>query len=204
MSELSVQTTELHGWLDRVKAGDPKALDVLLKRVASRLERLANKMLLRFPRVARWTEKDDVLQNASLRLIRALEDVRPVSMRAFYGLASTQIRRELLDMTKSLYGPEGAAAHHVSFDPNDSDARRKVEPALPQDELELDRWCHFHEEVDNLPSEEREVVGLIFYHGWKQVEVADLFGVNLRTVQRWWKAALKRLRDVLSDWPIEG
>jgi RNA polymerase sigma-70 factor (ECF subfamily) len=204
MSDISVKTTELHGWLDRVKAGDPKALDILLKRVASRLERLANKMLLRFPRVARWTDKDDVLQNASLRLIRALEDVRPVSMRAFYALASTQVRRELLDMTKSLYGPHGDAAHHISVDPNDSDARRKMDPAFPQDDPELERWCNFHEQVDNLPAEEREVVGLIFYQGWKQDEVAHMFGVHLRTVQRWWKSALRRLREVLSDWPVEG
>lgn len=204
MSDLSVKTTELHGWLDRVKAGDPKALDILLKRVASRLERLANKMLLRFPRVARWAEKDDVLQNASLRLIRALGEVRPDSMRAFYALASTQIRRELLDMTKSLYGPHGDAAHYISLDPNDSDARRKMDPAFPQEDSELERWCNFHEQVDSLPAEEREVVGVIFYQGWKQDEIANMFGVHLRTVQRWWKSALRKLRDVLSDWPVEG
>jgi RNA polymerase sigma factor (sigma-70 family) len=202
MTDLSVKTTELHGWLDRIKAGDPDALNNLFTRIASRLERLAKKMLLRFPRVARWAQADDVMQNASLRLIRALEDIRPASMREFYGLASTQIRRELLDMTKSLYGPQGDAAHHLSFDPNDSDARRKLEPANPQDDRELERWCSFHEEVENLPGDEREVVGLIFYHGWKQDEVATMLGVHLRTVQRWWKSALKRLQHVLSDWPV--
>lgn len=204
MSDTSVNTTELHDWLDRVKAGDTKALDVLLKRVTSRLERLANKMLSQFPRVARWAEKDDVLQNASLRLIRALQDVRPPSMRAFYALAATQIRRELLDLTKSLYGPLGDATHFVSVDFDDSDARRKAEPATPNDERELERWCHFHEEVDNLPPEEREVVGLIFYHGWKQDEVAKLFDVHPRTIQRRWRSALKRLKDLLSDWPVQG
>jgi RNA polymerase sigma factor (sigma-70 family) len=204
MSDLSVRTTELHGWLDRMKSGDPQALDQLLKRVTSRLSRLAGKMLAQFPRVARWVDKDDILQNASIRLIRALNDVRPDSMRAFYALASTQIRRELLDVTKSLYGPHGDGARQISIEPGDSDVRRILEPAFPNDERELERWCHFHEEVEKLPAEEREVVGLIFYHGWKQDKVAELFGVHVRTVQRWWMAALKRLRDVLSDWPIQG
>ena len=203
MSDTSVKTTEMHGWLDRMKAGDATALNTMLKRITSRLERLAAKMLQRFPRVARWAEKDDVLQNASLRLIRALEAVRPRSMRAFYSLASIQIRRELLDMTKTLYGPQGEAAHYVSIDPDDSDARRKLEPAFPNDERELERWCQFHEQVENLPVEEREVVGLIFYHGWKQDEVADLFGIHPRTVQRRWKSALLRLKEVLLDWPIQ-
>lgn len=202
MSELSVKTAELHGWLDRFKAGDPAALNTMLKRVARRLEGLASKMLRRFPRVARWAESEDVLQNASMRLVRALEEIRPPSMRDFYALASTQIRRELLDLTKSFYGPRGTGTHHISVNLDDSDARRKIEPPNPNDEQELDRWRHFHEGVENLPSEEREVVGLIFYHGWKQDEVAELFGVHLRTVQRWWKSALKRLRDVLSDWAI--
>lgn len=204
MSDLSVKTTELHGWLDRMKAGDPMAINTMLKRVTNRLDRLANKMLACFPRVARWADKDDVLQNASMRLIRALENVRPDSMRAFYALASTQIRRELLDLTKSLFGPMGDAAHHISIDPTDSAAVRKAEPAFPGDDRELENWCHFHEEVGNLPAEEREVVGLIFYHGWKQDEVAELFAVHPRTVQRWWQSALRRLREVLPDWPVQG
>src|SRR5258706_12382203 len=102
MSELSVKTVELHGLLDRVKAGDKKALDIMLKRVTSRLERLATKMLHQFPRVARWNDCEDVLQNASMRLIRALEEERPESICAFSSLAATQIRRELHEITKSL------------------------------------------------------------------------------------------------------
>jgi RNA polymerase sigma factor (sigma-70 family) len=49
--------------------------------------------------------------------------------------------------------------------------------------------------VAKLPAQEREVVGLAFYHGWSQAEVAELFGVSERTVQRWWQSALLKLRD---------
>jgi RNA polymerase sigma factor (sigma-70 family) len=203
MSDSSLDTAQLHGWLDKFKSGDPHALDALLRRVSGRLDSLTRKMLRRFPRVARWSDADDILQNATLRLIRALREVRPRSMREFYALASTQVRRELLDVTKQLYGPYGDAAHHASIDPDDSAAGRLLEPAAEEDEREFEKWCLFHQQVEKLPAEEREVVGLIFYHAWKQQQVAEMFGVTVRTVQRWWRSALGQLQDVLSDWPIK-
>jgi DNA-directed RNA polymerase specialized sigma24 family protein len=47
--------------------------------------------------------------------------------------------------------------------------------------------------------EEREVVGLIYYHGWTQAEVAHLFEVSERTIRRRWEAALTRLHRTLKD-----
>ena len=35
--------------------------------------------------------------------------------------------------------------------------------------------------MDQLPIEEQEVVGLTFYNGWTQAQIADLFGVDERT-----------------------
>ena len=63
---------------------------------------------------------------------------------------------------------------------------------------DLDRWTNFHEAVEKLPPDEREVVGLIFYHGWQQSQVAELFQVNVRTVKRWWQSALLKLHNVLT------
>ena len=203
MSEESFHTIELHDWLDRDKAGDPQALDGLLKRVSARLDRLARKMLKRFPRIARWTDAEDVLQSASIRLIRALESVRPGSVRDFYALASLQIRRELLDLVKRFYGPFGEAAHHASINQDGSSGPVQFD-AAGEDERELEQWRQFHEEVERLPPEERETVGLIFYHGWKQDAVAQLFGVTVRTIQRWWRDALEKLRASLSDESVAG
>ena len=45
-------------------------------------------MLRDFPGVARWEGTDDVLQNATLRLYRALKDVTPESPRSFFNLAA--------------------------------------------------------------------------------------------------------------------
>jgi DNA-directed RNA polymerase specialized sigma24 family protein len=75
-----------------------------------------------------------------------------------------------------------------------------VEPPVPSgDADDLEGWARFHEEWERLRAEEREVVGLIFYHGWKQADVADLFQISVRTVQRPWDSALVKLQGRLRD-----
>jgi hypothetical protein len=109
-------------------------------------------MLHRYPNVARWTDTDDVLQNALIRLLRALETVQPDSTRAFFGLAAEQIRRELLDLARHYYGPEGEGAHHDSVGPRTEDSRPDLDPSAPDETAnDLERWTRFHEEVERLP-----------------------------------------------------
>jgi RNA polymerase sigma-70 factor (ECF subfamily) len=200
MSLPSVHTVRLQQLVDRMRAGEPAARDELLRGVAGRLEGLARTMLRRFPDVGRWFQTDDVLQNALLRLLRALEVVRPESMRAFFGLAATQLRRELLDLARQVRRPHGLGAHHASQGPHEAQASPALEPAAPHTgDDELERWCRFHEEVERLPADEREVVSLIFYHGWTQAAVADLFQVHERTIRRWWLAAVEKLQSLLGD-----
>ena len=198
MPDPSFSTTRLQAWLDRLQTGDPAAPDELLRRVGGRLERLARKMLGRFPGVRRWAETGDVLQNATLRLLRALQEVRPADTRQFFGLAAEQMRRELLDLSRHFFGPHGAGAHHASqAGPADSQGVACEPPDRGDEGDELERWCAFHQEVEKLPVEEREVVGLVYYHGWKQAEVAELFGVSERTIRRRWEAALAKLHRAL-------
>jgi RNA polymerase sigma-70 factor (ECF subfamily) len=200
MADEAVNTAELNGWVDRMRAGDRAARDELLRRVGDRLERLARKMLHRFPDVRRWAQTDDVFQNAAMRLLRALEAVRPASVRDFFGLAAEQMRRELLDLARHFHGPQGAAAHHDSGALGaGGQAPAPDPPDRAEDPRELEKWSAFHAGVAGLPAEEREVVGLIYYHGWTQAAVAELFGVSVRTVQRRWEDALLRLRDAIKE-----
>ncbi len=196
MSESSVDTIRLHAWLRRIEAGDLAARDELLGGVCRRLEGLARKMLRRFPRVGRWAQTDDVLQNSLLRLLRALQDIRPDSMRSFYGLAAAQMRRELLDLVRHFYGPQGVGANHDSQ--ADTPNRGALNPVENTDgDADLEQWSAFHEAVELLPAEEREVVGLVFYHGWTQGQVAELFGVDERTIRRRWRSANLKLFEAL-------
>jgi RNA polymerase sigma factor (sigma-70 family) len=198
MADAAVNTLQLNDWVDRMRAGDRAARDELLRAVCNRLERLARKMLQRFPGVHRWAETDDVLQSALLRLLRALEQVRPGSVREFFGLAAEQMRRELLDLARHFHGPEGSAAHHASGILGEDSQAPVVDPSDRADTVdELEKWSTFHEHVAGLPIEEREVVGLIFYHGWTHGAVAELFGISVRTVQRRWESALLKLHGIL-------
>jgi DNA-directed RNA polymerase specialized sigma24 family protein len=141
MAAPSAHTTQLHDWLERMRAGDLAARDELLRGLGARLERLARKMLRRFPGVQRWVETEDVLQNALLRLLRALEQVQPGSMREFFGLAAEQMRRELLDLARHFHGPLGHGANHASHFPENgvSDAPEQSADRT-NDTDELERW----------------------------------------------------------------
>ncbi|MFO0849870.1 MAG: sigma-70 family RNA polymerase sigma factor [Gemmataceae bacterium] len=190
MPDRSVHTAQLHDWLAAMRAGDPAACDALLRGVGGRLESLARGMLARDPRVGRWVEAEDLLQNALLRLLRSLESVRPGSMREFYGLAAAQMRRELIDLARGLYGPHGPGANLAPDPPADVTAAGESSSVM-------DDLTTLHEQIERLPAEEREVVGLIHYHGWPQAQVAQLFGVTVRTVQRRWESATAKLKALL-------
>src|SRR4051794_15787609 len=148
MPDEAVNTVQLHAWVDRMRSGDRAARDELIRTVCDRLERLARKMLRSFPDVRRWEEKDDVLQNALIRLLRALEQVRPETAQAFFGLAAEQMRRELLDLARHYRGPMSGAAHHESG--IHVDGERPLAPDAPaqsEESPELDRWAAFHDAV---------------------------------------------------------
>lgn len=199
----ALETASLHVLVERIQQGDCAAQDELLNRVTSRLEPLASKMLRGFPGVKRFEETGDVLQAALMRLLAALKSVKPNNTRAFFGLAAEQIRRQLLDLNRHYQGALGAGRHLVKqplVDP-DQDGPQFPEPAdsnLDSEPLvELERWAEFHRAVEQLPTEQREVVGLIFYHGWTQQQIAELLQISDRTVRRYWQSACLKINYIV-------
>src|SRR5262249_29172027 len=157
------------------------------------------KMLHDYRGVRRWEETGDVFQNAMLRLCRALQTVTPASLREFFRLAALQVRRELIDLARHYYGPEGAGANHVSQAPRD-DTSTAAPPGyeaadLTQDPSRLALWTEFHRHVEGLPEEEREVFDLLFYQGLSQAEAAAVVGVSDRTIKSRWRSARLRLHE---------
>lgn len=197
MSSVSNLTCQMLPLLRQASDGNQAALDALLRHHGERLTLLARRMLGGFARVKRWAETDDILQGALLRLVAALRDVKPQSQREFLGLATLQIRRELLDLTRRYYGPEGLGANHASNAPDVQVDR----PMAGGDPGSLSQWVELHQQIDGLPEEEREVVGLLFYQGLSQAEAAEILAVSVRTVQRRWHAALQKLHRF---WVGEG
>ncbi len=185
-------TTQLQTWLNVLDSDDVRSQ--IIEHTCDRLRGLARRMLRGFPGVHRWTETDDVLQNALIRLHRSLAEIRPQSARQFYGLAATQIRRELLDMARSQFGPEGFGKNHQT-DGGTAAGLATDEPQSVED------WTAFHEEVEKLPDEEREVFGLLWYGGMNQANAAKVLGISLATLKRRWQAARLRLHEALREDP---
>lgn len=195
------RTVQLHGWLNRMRGGDEAARNELCSHIRPRLERLTQKMLGGFPGVGRWAEADDVLQDAMLRLDRALLKVQPGSVKAFLGLAAQQIRRVLLDLARHYYGPQGAGAFHVSRG-HEADPGPPDRADLTHEPCALQQWSELHEHIERLPEEERDVVDLLFYQALPQAEAAEVLGVAVKTVQRRWRSALLKLNELLGGkWP---
>jgi RNA polymerase sigma-70 factor (ECF subfamily) len=196
------RSTVIQSCIDRLRAGDRSALDHLLNHASQRLSRLAHKMLGDFPGVHRWEQTDDVLQNAILRLCRALGEVQPLTVADFFRLAAVQIRRELIDLCRHYSGPQGLGAHHTSLPaPSGSAGEGRVtgpqSPDTTHDPEKLAAWTELHEQVDRLPGEERETFDLLFYQGLSQADAGAVLGVSVRTIKRRWVAARLRLAELL-------
>ena len=200
MADAPDSTTEIQLRLDRLRAGDESARDELLDITRARLGRLARKMLQGYPGVRRWEQTDDILQNATLRLCRALEELRPESVRDFIGLAAIQIRRELIDLARHYEGPEGLGRHHVTRVGSVDAGAAAGPPDFPvdtDDPVRLATWTEFHHTVEALPDEEREVFNLLWYQGLSQSEAATLLGVTERVAKHRWRSARLKIHQML-------
>jgi RNA polymerase sigma-70 factor (ECF subfamily) len=197
----SDRTTYVQQCLIRLRQGEPSARDELITAAGDRLVELTRAMLRDYHRLRRWEETDDVLQNALLRLHRALQSVVPETSRDFYRLATLQIRRELIDLSRHYFGPAGHGRHGDGHAPGDAartdgpGSREVAESTLDPGKLGV--WTDFHRQVERLPDEEREVFELVWYQDLKQTEAADLLGVAPRTVMRRWHRACLKLHEAM-------
>ena len=191
-------STQIQRCIDRLRAGDASARDELLAHASERLIRLTRKMLRDFPGVHRWEDTDDVLQNAVMRLCRALGEVQPPTVADFFRLAAAQIRRELLDLARRYAGPHGPGAKRAEADrAGKAPEVRPDPPDTTRDPDLLAAWTDFHREVEVLPADEREVFDLLFYQGLAQADAAAVLGVAEITIKRRWRGARMRLVQAL-------
>jgi RNA polymerase sigma-70 factor (ECF subfamily) len=200
MADPSLHTMQLQDCLRRIRGGNLAARDELLLGICGRMERLARKMLKNYPTVRHAADTGDVLSGALMRLLDTVQkiDAVPATTREFFGLAAEQIRRELLDLARHYTAlKRGGRAHPVPLARTADDGEQIDLPDTSGDDDDLERWALFHEAVEKLPPEEREVIGLTFYHGWTQAQIAELLQVTDRTVRRYWQSAVVRLGEAL-------
>lgn len=189
--------------LAQAARGDMQAHSDLLHHVSGRLLKLTRRMLRGYPHLQRWEQTDDIYQTAVARLYQALTQMTPESAQHFWHLAALQIRRTLIDLARTHFGPEGQARHHhsdaaLARDEAEAEIVRNT-PQTSAEPFSLEDWTAFHEAVDSLTENERDVFQLVWYAGLTQQETADALGISLPTVQRRWYAAQVSLYRALQD-----
>lgn len=188
-------TAVVQRYLDEL-AGDAPAEPVvraLLDRAVRRLHQLCATLLHRgYPRLTRPplnVQADEMLGAVVERLLKALREARPATVRQFFALAGRHTRWELNDLARRLDGQPRAAEAIDGLVPapasSDSgltpDGRRMVEA------------------IDGLPADEREAFDLVRIQGLTHVEAAEVLGVAPRTVKRRLDRGLRLLTERLGD-----
>ncbi len=102
-------------------------------------------------------------------------------------------------MARHYYGAEGLGARHHT-DGGKAVGAKSDDHLKPEN---LENWADFHEQVERLPDDQREVVNLLWYEGLSQPEAASVLGVSLATVKRRWQAARLVLYEKLTASWIE-
>jgi len=201
MTNQGIQTRQLQDCLDRLQAGDEAARDALIEHSMERLRNLTSRLKQDFPTLGRYHETDDIFQQAVMRLYRSLRSIQPENIRAYLGLAAKQIRRELIDVTRSLKGSHGLAANLVTNKNLNGQNSSNMPPSDPPQEtagpVTLQYWTEFHQQVEQLSDDERQIFDLMFYNEMTQEEVADLLEISTRTVKRRWRSAKLHLSEAL-------
>jgi len=100
----------------------------------------------------------------------------------FFSAAAQAMRHLLIERARrKLRARHGGGMEHVNPD--------EMEIAAPADD---ERLLQIHEALDELAAtapEKAEVVKLRFFAGLEETEIAEVLGVSLRTVERYWAFA---------------
>jgi RNA polymerase sigma factor (sigma-70 family) len=168
-------------------------VSALLARSAHRLHQLCASLLYRsYPRLTRppySVQAEEVLSAVVERLLKALRETRPQTVRQFFAMTNQHMRWEMNDLARRL----DEHALMVEID----------EAAVPSSESsgsELNPNARrILEAIDSLPEIEREVFSLIRIQEMTHAEVAGVLGVSTKTVQRRLNHGLLLLTERLGD-----
>lgn len=176
----------------RESVAEPIVRD-LLARSANRLHVLSASLLHRsYGRLTRPPlnlQSEEMLSALVERLMKALREVRPQTVRQFFALANQHMRWELNDLARQLDARSPVA-----------ELRDELVPA-PESSMSgvSSNALRILAAIEALPEDEREVFSLVRVQGMSHVEVALMLDVSTKTVQRRLHRSLVLLSEELGD-----
>jgi RNA polymerase sigma factor (sigma-70 family) len=188
-------TAIVHRYLAELTGEAPvePIIRLLLDQAVFRLQRLCVTLLHHdYPRLTHPPlnlQADELLGAVVERLLKALREARPRTVREFFALAGQHMRWELNDMARRLDNQPAAVELHEG---NHATPARSDSCLSPNGRRML-------EAIDGLPEDEREAFDLVRIQGLTNGEAAELLGVVPRTVQRRLDRGLRMLTERLGD-----
>ena len=182
-------------YLDALAADTPAEpiVRALLDRSVRRLHLLCATLLYRsYPRLTHPPlnlQVEELLSAVAERLLKALREARPQSVRQFFALANQHMRWELNDLARRLDEQPAAVELAEGLVPAPASSSSGLTP----------NGRRMLEAIDGLPADEREAFGLVRVQGMTQVEAAETMGVSVATVKRRLDRGLRMLADQLAD-----
>ena len=194
-------TAVIQRYLDDLQGETPAepVIRDLLERAVDRLRHLCAGILHRgYPRLTHAPlnlETDDLVSGVVGGLLKALQKIRPQTVRQFFAMANQHMRWQLNDLARLLdERPRLAVMSEsgVATPPDSADSM------LSQDARRMLLA------IENLPEEDREVFELVRIQGLAHAEAAAVVGVSVKTVQRRLNRARLLLAEELADLCPDG
>jgi RNA polymerase sigma-70 factor (ECF subfamily) len=188
-------TAVVQRYLDEL-AGDSPAEPIvraLLDRAVRRLHMLCASLLHRsYPRLTQPplnVQTEELLGAVTERLLKALREARPRTVRQLFALANQHMRWELNDLARRLDEQPHAVELCEGLAPSPASSLSGLTP----DGLRM------LSAIGDLPDDEREAFDLVRVQGMTQTEAAQVLGVSAVTVKRRLNRGLRLLSEQLAD-----
>jgi RNA polymerase sigma factor (sigma-70 family) len=188
-------TVVVQRYLDELGGDSPAEpiVRALLGRAVRRLHMLCATLLYKsYPRLTQPPlnlQADELLGAVVERLLKALRNARPRTVRQLFALANQHMRWELNDVARRLDEQPAAVEMCEELVPSPVTSGSGLTP----DGLRM------LQAIDALPEDERETFDLVRVQGLTQSEAAEILGVTIRTVRRRLDRSVLFLTQQLDD-----
>ena len=167
--------------LSQIEKGDRQAVEQLLALVYDRLRTLAAQKMAR-EKPGQTLQATALVHEAFLRLINVEQPQHWDSRRHFFAAAAEAMRRLLVENARRKRRiKRGAGLRRTSIE--------KVEVVCPASQMDVVALSDALDKLAGEAPEKAEVVRLRYFAGLSHQEIAEILGVSVVTVKRYWRYA---------------
>lgn len=190
--------------LGRAKAGEDKALNLLLDRYLNRILRIVRMKL--GAKLRNKMESMDIVQEVTIRIMKGFDRFEPESEGAFLNWISTLVQNEIRDLADY----HGAAKRN-----QDQEVREKINDSIsgsvlnaipasseyrPSFQLKLkEEVLELEAALDQLPEKQRDVIVMRQYEEMSFKEIGKVLDCSEDAARMQFSRAMGKLTDILSN-----